>query len=51
MPICEVLPASRDENVVGAMEAISRDFLENQGKLDPDAERVLRVNLWDLYDS
>ena len=25
--------------------------LENQGELDPDFERILRDNLWDLYDS
>jgi len=51
MPVCEVLPAGSDENVVGAMEAIARGIIENRGELDQGAECILRNNLWDLYDS
>jgi uncharacterized protein YozE (UPF0346 family) len=50
MPVCEVLPACGGE-VAGALKEISSNLLENQGKLDPDFERTLRDNLWDLYDS
>ena len=43
--------ARLDSKVVETLRQIHHKLLENQGKLDPDAERVLRDNLWDLYDS
>lgn len=46
-----VTSAGFDSKVVETLRQIHHKLLENQGKLDPDTERVLRDNLWDLYDS
>ena len=46
-----VTSAGLDSKVVETLRQIHHELLENQGKLDPDAERILRDNLWDLYDS
>lgn len=50
VPICEVLPADSSESVVEELKAISSNLLENQKILNPDFERTVRENLWDLYD-
>jgi hypothetical protein len=40
-----------DSKVVEELRNIHHDLLEKSKNLDPDFERTLRENLWDLYDS
>jgi hypothetical protein len=40
-----------DSKVVEELRNIHHDLLEKSKNLDPDIERTLRENLWDLYDS
>jgi hypothetical protein len=37
--------------VVEELRNIHHELLEKSKNLDPDSERTLRENLWDLYDS
>ena len=40
-----------DSKVIETLGQIHHELLENSKSLDPEAERILRDNLWDLYDS
>jgi hypothetical protein len=40
-----------DSKVVEELRNIRHELLENPKNLDHDFERILRDNLWDLYDS
>jgi hypothetical protein len=40
-----------DSKVIEELRNIHHDLLEKSKNLDPDFERTLRENLWDLYDS
>lgn len=40
-----------DSKVVEELRNIHHGLLEKSKNLDPDSERTLRENLWDLYDS
>ena len=40
-----------DRDVVMTIKQIHQNLHENQGKLDPKIEHILRDNLWELYDS
>jgi hypothetical protein len=40
-----------DSKVIEELRNIHHELLEKSKNLDPDSERILRENLWDLYDS
>jgi hypothetical protein len=40
-----------DSKVIEELRNIHHELLEKSKNLDPDSERTLRENLWDLYDS
>jgi hypothetical protein len=46
-----VTSAGLDSKVVEELRNIHHDLLKKSKSPDPDFERILRDNLWELYDS